>query len=403
MTDPALAGENMICLALLPWHGPWKAYHQLISRQAGANRVLCVDPPVSLRAAIGAIRTRVPRGPVLQQISPGLLLYRPPRLLATTPRSRPFTWMTENLRLAHARRLARQHGFDSPILWVFNPMLANAVGTFGEKLVVYHVVDNYVEYAPRDAVALRDTIRRNEEALLRRADVVFTVSSALQARCRAYTPHTYLVPNGVDVEKFRSARAAGRVPPDVRPIPRPVIGYVGAIQSTVDLGLLREIAATHPEWSLVLVGPDELGDDRTEFAALLACANVHYLGLKPVDEVPYYISCCDVCVMPDYPDERSADIDSLKLYEYLACGRPVVSTDLPSVHRFRPFVRIAGGRAEFVQHLVEALRDENAAGVEQRMAFVEAHSWARRVERLNQLIRSRLSARTIAATSGSPA
>jgi glycosyltransferase involved in cell wall biosynthesis len=387
------SGENIVCLGLLPWHGPWKAYHQLISRQACVNRVLCVDPPLPLRTAINAIRARQPRGPILERVGPALYLYRPPRLLATSPWSEAFSRTTAQLRLAHVRWLARRHGFDAPILWVFNPLLAGAVGTFGEKLVVYHVVDNYEEYVPQSAVALRESIRRNEEAMLKRADVVFTVSASLHARCSRFNPHSFMVPNGVDYDRFQATIANSEIPADMREIPRPIIGYVGVIQPDLDFSLLEALAAERPQWSMVFVGPDDLGSHRRPFEALIARPNVHYLGGKAVGDVPRYINACDVCLLPDDASSSSVrDCDNIKIYEYLACGRPVVATDIPSVRRFEPVVRIGRTHAEFVDGVRESLAEDPHREVE-RKALAREHTWRRRVDMLNQVIQSRLSAR----------
>jgi len=386
-TQTTLSGRDIICLARRSWHSPWKNNQQLMSRLAQTNRVLYVGPPPSLRTALGEIRARAPRGPILERHGSMLYVYQAPRPLAKSRISRPFNWITERLRLSHVHQLARRLGFRSPILWIFDPMLSDAVGTFGEKLVIYHVIDNYVECLPSTAVGLRRIVAKNEERMLRRADIVFAVSHTLHQRCLQYNRNSYLVPNGVDYSLFRQSTERPAIPSDVQSIPKPIIGYVGVIEANMNVALLQRIADAHPEWSLMLVGPAELAD-RSRLDALLRRSNVFHLGFKPVDEIPSYIKCCDVCIMPD--DERT-DGDSLKLYEYLACGRPVVClTDDPSVRRFKPLVRIAHDASDFVRCIRDSLQEDPSLA-SARMEAAQENSWTARVNVLSEVIIGHLS------------
>jgi glycosyltransferase involved in cell wall biosynthesis len=286
--------------------------------------------------------------------------------------------------------LARRCGFHAPILWIYDPMMAQAVGSFGEKLLVYHVLDNYTQFVDSGATALRGSMARSEELILRRADVVFAVSDRLRKRCLRLNPNVFLVPNGVNYELFRAQAAGGEVPSDMSAIPRPIIGHIGAIQTDLDFSLLRQMAIERPQWSLVFVGPEELGRERRKFEALLAQPNVHYLGCRRADQVPAYISCCDVCIMPYCPEASTVpDSDNVKLYEYLACGRPVVSTDVPSARRFLPLLRIATDPASFIRGVEESLT-ESPHFSELRKVAASGHSWRRRVALISECIVSRL-------------
>lgn len=389
-----LSGEDIICLAHEPWHGPWKTYQQIMSLLARSNRVLYVGPPSSLRERIEAVLRRARRLPVIERAAANLFVYHEPSLLAKSNQdralSRPFSRAASRLRVEHVRRVAQRMGFQSPLLWVFDPMQADVVGRFREKFVIYHVLDNYVELFVPEATTLRAAAAANHKKMLELADVVFAVSQRLFEECLASNPNSFLLPNGVNYESFRAAMSSEIVPDDLRGIPRPIIGYVGAIQSYMDFSLLTQVLAEHPEWSLVLVGPEELGSHRSRLDELLARPNAHYLGLKPVEDVPHYIKSCDVCIMPHRVDDLTVPADMIKVYEYLACGRPVVSMDIPSVRRFRPFVKVADGAREFVSH-VESSLSEGTRGREARMAVAQQHTWQQRVEVLSEVIRRRLS------------
>lgn len=380
----------MICLVHEPWHGPWKLYQQVMSLLARSNRVLYVGPPRSLREAAHSLGRKTGGHPNLERVTDALAVYHEPVLYAkagpTHPWSRPFNWITGRLRLRQVRRLAKREGMLAPILWIFDPMMASAVGTFGEKLLVYYVVDNYVEFIDPRATRLRAAVAANDGRLLARADLVFTVSESLRQRCAGRNPRTFLVPNGVDYDRFQTTIATHGLPRDMQGIPRPILGHVGVIQGDLDLALLERLATQYPQWSLVFVGPAELVTERPRFHALLARPNVYYLGSKPVKDVPLYINGCDVCLMPySVTKPTVSDYDSIKLYEYLACGRPVVSTNVPSARRFSPLVRIATDGEEFVAQVKSSL-EEDPGWADARRREASRHSWQRRVAALSETI-----------------
>jgi glycosyltransferase involved in cell wall biosynthesis len=385
-----LSGENIICLAHEPWHGPWKTYQQIMSVLAESNRVLYVGPPRPLREEFGKLLKRTKRPAILERITDTLHVYNEPRLLGSANVRRPFgrlfNRIAGRLRLAQVRRLAHRLGMTAPILWLFDPMMIQAVGALGEKLVIAYILDNYVEFFPPNDVPLRAAMARNEERLLTGADVVFAVSDSLYRHCLTYNHNSFLVPNGVNHELFQAVAAKGAMPADLAGIRRPIIGFVGAIQGDIDFSLLNTLCAARPEWSLVLVGPNELGGAHSEHQALLRRPNVHYLGCKPVQDVPSYIHACDVCIMPQSVDKSTVpDSDNIKLYEYLACGKPIVSTDIPSARRFRPLVEIAGDASEF-EHCVARCLGEEPSRSQMRIATARDHSWQRRVEAISDAI-----------------
>ncbi len=390
----ALSGEHIVCLAHEPWHGPWKTYQQLMLLLARSNRVLYVGPPRSLRDAIAGFANKTRRAPVLERVSDTLAVYHEPwpyaRARPASAWTRPFNWSMGRLRLSHVRRLAARDGMRSPILWVFDPAMACAAGTFGEKLLVYYVLDNYVGFFAPEAASQRAATAANEATMLAKADLVFTVSEPLYQRCARENARTFLVPNGVDYEFFQAAVAAGGMPDDLARIPRPIIGHVGAIQPDINFALLERLADDHPEWSLVFVGPEDIGGERPRFEAFRLRRNVHYLGSKPVRDVPLYINGCNVCIMPyRLTDAAVSDCDSIKLYEYLACGRPVVSTDVPSARRFVPLIRIANDIGEFAAHVESAL-EEAPDWAEARKREASRQSWQRRVLTLSEIIAQRI-------------
>lgn len=381
-----LVEQNIVCLAHLPWDGPWKAYHQIISRLADANRVFCIDPPSALRQALDSVRGRATIPPLLRRVSANLYAYHPPWWLSR-PRVRWAEQSIQPIRMRHARWISRRLGFFSSVLWVFDPLLAPFVDLFSPRFLVYHVTDNYIEFLSRSATQQRAKMARHHELLLRRADVVFAVSPQLHEQSRQVNESTYLIPNAVDFDRFQRAMADSHVPEDIRGIPRPIIGYVGHIESNLDVGLVRWVAACRPDWSLVFIGPA----DATVREELMALArrhpNVYYLGAKRLEELPYYTKSLDAAMMID---RERTDGDSIKLYEYLACGKPVVSLDADSIQRVKNLVWRANDGTEFVRCLEQALHEQPSLA-EARIAFARGETWQTRLETVTSAIERHLS------------
>jgi len=393
-----LSGENIVCITRRPWHSTWKTDQQIMSRLARTNRVLYVNPPRPLREAVRQALGVVSRVPVVSSPRENLHIYQEPILLAGWGRghlfSRAYNRVAERLRIAHLRETTRRLGFHSPILWSYDPLASWAIGAFGEILFVYSVIDNYDEYFSTGEI-WHTRVRASHRELMRRADVVFAVSEPLLQQCLEYNPNSFLAPNGVSFDLFEASMRSSDTPPDVVPIPRPIIGFIGVLHSSIDLGLLEEIAQHRPDWSLMIVGPVEgiAYGDRRVFQRLCSRVNVYYLGAKPPNVLPDYVKSCDVAIMPYRVNPLTFCGDSQKLYEYLACGKPVVSTPIPSVRRHLPLVEIAEYPGDFLARVERALRDGHRLHSE-RMAAARRNSWERRVCEMSEILLRRLRAAT---------
>src|SRR5262245_55657851 len=171
------------------------------------------------------------------------------------------------------RRFLNRVGLYEPILWTFLPNVDRLVGTLGERMVIYHCVDEYSAFSG----VSREELQRMERNLITQASVVFTSSEELCAERQALNPRTFFISHGVDVTHFAQARhPRTSLAADLEGIARPVIGFFGLIEDWVDLSLLRTIALIKPEWSIVL-----LGRVATDLGPVAGLPNVHLLGQKP--------------------------------------------------------------------------------------------------------------------------
>jgi glycosyltransferase involved in cell wall biosynthesis len=286
------------------------------------------------------------------------------------------------------RRAMACLGVRAPILWLYHPWHVGLVGRFGEKLVCYHVHDEIADYPSNRPI--RAYIEACDRLLSRKADLIFASSSAQAARRRPLNEHTHFVPNAVDFDHFNKALDPGlELPADVRQIPRPRVGYVGFLGFQIDVALLLTIALSRPDWHLVLVGPDCLGKGE-QCGRLRCCPNVHFLGQKPVHDLPAYLKALDVALMPYDLTTHVSTSYPLKLHEYLAAGKAVVAVPLPELTPFQDLLYLAVSPDQFMRCVDRALVEKPGAMVDQRMAAARQNTWDQRVEQVTALIRARL-------------
>jgi UDP-galactopyranose mutase len=225
---------------------------------------------------------------------------------------------------------------------------------------------------------------RCERELLKRADVVFTGGQSLYEAKRSLHPGVHAFPSSVDVKHFKAARAPGQDPADQVGLPRPRLGFYGVLDERLDTDLLDAVAAMRPDWQLVMVGPVVKIDP----ASLPRRPNIHYLGQKGYADLPRYLSGWDVALMPFAMNESTRFISPTKTPEYLAAGRPVVSTPIVDVvSGYSGLVGIASTPKDFVREAEAALRRRADPGwleaVDRKLADM---SWDETTDRMRELI-----------------
>jgi len=389
-----LEGYSLVYFGPEPWDGLWRNRHQLLSVFARANKVLYVEPRVSLRPTMRAIwRERRPglKWPLCEEVQSNLFVFHTPRL-APVSGNQLLAALTRSTRHILLRKTLHQLGMHKPIVWLSRPNMTDLIGDCQEQLTIYHVVDEYAAYGHKTD-AEKQHIRTAEHRMLALVDMVVVVSPPLLAAKRQYNPNTYLVPNAVNYETFSRAMSDdGPLPSDIAHLPRPIIGYSGLISSRLDLELLVSIAQEYSQWSLALVGMVRDQKCRGLMERLCSLANVYLLGYKTVDLVPYYVKAFDVCLIPYRAGEEAVHINPLKLYDYLACGKPVVSVDIPSLRPFAEVVRIAKDKETFIRCIEEALREDGSL-TSRRLGIAKQNTWEVRVEQLSVLIQEALQAK----------
>jgi glycosyltransferase involved in cell wall biosynthesis len=222
-----------------------------------------------------------------------------------------------------------------------------------------------------------------EPAIIAKSDRVVTNTDYIRDYCRKYNPESYTVGQGCDLSMF-SIPEQKVVPADMRNIKGPVIGYVGALVSLrLDAEILIHIAEQRPDWSVVLVGPE---DDAFRHSRLHQIPNVHFLGTKKPEELPAYIYSFDVCLNPQVVNETTIGNYPLKIDEYLAMGKPIVATRTEGMKIFEDSVYLAGSKEAYVQLIEQALREDTAGKPAERRAIAVSHSWEQMVANIYGVI-----------------
>jgi UDP-galactopyranose mutase len=266
------------------------------------------------------------------------------------------------------------------VLWYYTPLALAFTDHLRPLAVVYDCMDELTGFK-----GASPELKAYEAELLRRASLVLTGGQSLFEAKRHLHSNIHPFPSSVDVEHFARARRACDEPPDQAPIAHPRLGFFGVIDERMDLDLLEGVASARPDWQLVMLGPVVKIDPAT----LPKRANIHYLGSKSYDELPHYIAGWDVALMPFARNDATRFISPTKTPEYMAAGRPVVSTSIRDV--VRPYgqqglVRIADDVEAFVQACAAAMAEDALDRRTRADACLRQTSWDGTWTRINSLV-----------------
>jgi teichuronic acid biosynthesis glycosyltransferase TuaH len=265
------------------------------------------------------------------------------------------------------RRAAEHLGLEEPMLWSQNPRAAALVDGLPVSGIIYDLTDDWAAFeADPDR---RAQVEAQIDFLTRRADLVLACSRWLETQARQRTEHVIYLPNAVD-----SQDAGSVTHPDLDRLPSPRLGYVGTLHSArIDVPLVAQVAERRPDWSFIFVGPNLLSTP--DSAALFGLPNVHDLGTRPHYEIQAYVAGLDVCLMPNRVTDFTRSLDPLKLYEYLAAGRPVIATPAGIPAELAEGVITVTTADELIQKARQVLEEDGPDRVAARRALVAGATW----------------------------
>ncbi|MFO0829788.1 MAG: glycosyltransferase [Phycisphaerales bacterium] len=379
------AFDGVICFGGEDW---W--YHNRGHFDMQLMRELSTRVPVLYVNSIGMRVPRPSEGAMfltrvrrkLRSLRRGLVRVRP-NFAVLSPLAAPGRagrFVTTTIMPRQVARAAKSIGITRPLVWVACPPGAQALDALRPVGVVYQRTDKFEEFPHVDRCA----IESYDRALKDRADLTLFCSRLLYEAERRSCRAALFVDHGVDFERFaRAGRHPASEPADVRGLPRPRVGFIGGIDAhTFDPPLFERVVDAMADVHFVLVGACSLPE-----GWLRDRRNVTFVGQKPYDDVPGYMAACDVLVMPWNRSDWIRACNPIKLKEYLAVGRPVVSTSYDELERtWRDYVSIADGAEAFTTAIRDALT--NRGDAERRRARVAEETWTRKAENVvNQLAR----------------
>jgi glycosyltransferase involved in cell wall biosynthesis len=275
-------------------------------------------------------------------------------------------------------------GVRRPITWFVLPHLGYLIGRLGERLSVYYCIDDYAALPGVDPVA----VRTMDEQTTRRADLVFIASDTLLEAKRRLNPATHVSPHGVDLKHFGRSQDDGlQTPADAAALGRPVVGFFGLVERWIDLDLIDYLAECRPGWTFLLIGRVAVPEDQVPRRP-----NIHYLGRRPYEHLPAYGKQFDAAIIPYRLTQQVLHANPIKLREYLAMGKPIVSVSTPEIDKYADVVEIARSPEEFLSKLDAVLaRPLSPAEVRSRMDRVASESWDARLLNVMDVVGRRLS------------
>jgi UDP-galactopyranose mutase len=375
-THPVLP-RDLVCLSHLRWGFVYQRPQHLLSRFAREGRVYFVEEPMPTDGVPRMDHYTCPETGVHIMVP-----QMPHGLSAATQ---------ETIQKLLLNNMLLEHGIADYLLWYYTPMALGFSSHLKPQLTVFDCMDELSAFkgAP-------EAMKEREAELLRRADLVFTGGQSLYEAKAGRHHDLHAFPSSIDYAHFAQARMPFQEPEDQASIPHPRIGFAGVIDERMDIDLLGAVARLRPAIHFVMIGPVVKIDP----ASLPQLPNIHYLGGKSYKELPSYIAGWDAAMLPFAHNESTRYISPTKTPEYLAAGKPVVSTSITDVVRpygVRKLVRIADAPEEFASALDDALNIDarNGDWAARRDAFLATNSWDITWRKMCGLIEDRIFARSL--------
>lgn len=399
-----ITGRDFIFISSIEWGFLWQSHQEIATRLAAAgNRVLYIEN-MGVRTPsfgdAGRIAGRLKnwasarRSKGVREVVPNIYVCAP--LVCPPFGSGWRRTLNRHVFLPGLKRTARSLGFRDPIIWTWLPTDTSAdlirLLSSPKGLVIYHCVADFTQLTPQV-----DLLRQSERDVLSLSDLVLASCSQLEKHAAQINQHVYLTAHGVSLDAFPYAdsleRNSSPRPIELENLPRPIIGYIGGIHRHVDLELIKAIALRRPDWTWVMVGSVQVSVDE-----LQNINNIKIVGAKPHNELVHYIRHFDVCTVPYANTESTATVVPTKINEYLAVGRPVVATNLPTLEEFNQEHGILNVAANDPDSFIAAidvalLSSDDDSLSRRRRELAESADWGLRLERISEIIEGRLAER----------
>ncbi len=384
---------DILCFSTTDWDEIWGSRQQIMSRLGKrGHRVFFIERPAGLEHLLRYPNIRINKmqrqRQGIQNIAENVWIISLPPLLPGRYYSTKINAINQWLTYRSIKTQISDFKIKSPILWIYNPEQGNLIGKFNERLSVYHCID---EFTAGTSGRKKQIITRLENELLARSDIVLANSLPTYQNKLTINPHTFRISSGVDFDLFSSPRKSEEITRIFSRIPRPRIGFVGNLNDRIDFPLIEYLANKRPAWSFVFVGDTfPLSMNDISITKLKSISNCYLLGKKPYSQIPAVIGEFDVCILPFVQNERAYYRSPLKLYEYFAAGKPVVSPPLPEPQEFLDVIYLATTPENFLSEIENALFENDSSLNQKRKLIARQNSWDVKVDLIEKIIQDHL-------------
>jgi glycosyltransferase involved in cell wall biosynthesis len=284
---------------------------------------------------------------------------------------RRFNHEVLNHQILHQMRKLR---FNKPLVWVTCPAAAPVAINLARTKLVYQRSDCYEQLPGVDS----EQVKKYDQLLKQHADLVIYVNKEFMVREINDCKKALFLDHGVDYNFFAGALQNSYIPPEMQQIPHPILGFYGGIdEHTTDIALVEKVADLLKKFSIVLIGSSSL-----DLSSLASRRNVYLLGQKPYDQIPHYAKCFDICFMPWQQNKWIQACNPIKLKEYLALGKPIVSTPFKELGSYDGLVTVACDAVSFADAVITTWRQNCPELVSQRQKSVSNSTWDIKAQRV---------------------
>ena len=375
-----IKGKDILFLSGIRWDFSHQRHQELAALFARFNRVLFVEMALSpanfLKDSKATITHWRDWWKGSREIQSNLFCYTAPPVLPLGRSCATINSLNQRIIYHGVKNAMDLIGMRSPLLWISDPYFSFFSRNHGQIITIYDWIhDNPVSSGSK----IDRTYRKLEKEFLGNADIIFTPSRVIYNRYGKNDPRFHLIPHGVNHELFSTGRR--EVPADLEKIPPPLIGFIGTIGTTVDIGLLEKLVRRKKAWSFIFIG-----DVKREVKTLSSAPNVYFPGPKNRQELPQYLSSFDAGIIPYRVSPETGTVHPVKTYEYLAAGIPVVSTNLPELETLRGMIELADGDEAFISCLDKVLKKDTPEEHRERTRFARENSWESRIGEIEKII-----------------
>lgn len=387
-----MVGRDIVVVANQPWDYPLGSNCKNICQELSRNnRILHVNPALDRSMLLrksedpGVLRARKAISgdlPALEQVERNVWVLHPNTIAESINRI-PFEFLHDGLNRLNSRRLAASIrkaigdlGFSDIVLFNDNVLIRAFYlkDLLKPSLSVYYIRDYLIAqpYYQRHG-------KRLEKLLIKKSDIVVANSLFLRDYASSYNSNSHYVGQGCELKIFNPSNDY-TMPQELTSVRTPVIGYIGYLTSLrLDINLIEYIASSRPDWTVVLVGPE---DETFKKSTLHQLTNIIFTGNKKAEILPSYVKHFDVCINPQLVNDLTIGNYPRKVDEYLAMGKPTVATITKAMEVFSQYCYLANGKEEYVNLIAIALKEDDAEKRKKRIALARSHNWKQNVEEM---------------------